>query len=124
MHDLSLYAFELPTVEEWLAGDDRVLAFQVTDDSETPVDISNASVSWGLWTRPYQDTDADAVLTDADSGVEVVTDNRVDTTNGEFQVRVDGEATDDEYGAYWQRPLVEQPDGTEASWRGKIILTA
>lgn len=124
MHDLTLTAFELPTVEEWLSGDDRVLAFQVTDDSETPVDISNASVSWGLWTRPYQDTDADAVLTDADSTVEVVTDNRVDTTVGEFEVRIDGEATDEEFGDYWQRPLVEQQDGTEASWRGKIILTA
>jgi len=124
MHDLSLFAFELPTVEEWLAGDDRVLAFQVTDDAENPVDISNATVSWGLWTRPYQDADPDAVLTDADSGVEVVTDTRVDTTNGEFEVRVDGEATDGEFGEYCQRPLVEQSDGTEASWRGKIILTA
>lgn len=124
MHDLSLYAFELPTIEEWLSGDDRTLAFQVTDDTETGVDISNATVEWGLWARPYQDADADAVLTGADSGVEIVTDNRVDTTVGEFEVRIDGDVTADEYGAYWHRPRVIQQDGTEASWRGKAVLTA
>lgn len=124
MHELSQFAFELPDIEEWLAGDDRTLAFQVVDDQGDPVDISGATVSWALFDRFYQDDPADAVLDDSDSGVELVTDNRVDTTAGEWQVRIDGEATDDIWGRKYHRPRVEQTDGTEASWVGTVILTA
>lgn len=124
MHDLDPYAFELPGIDEWLAGDDRVLAFRVTDDDGTGIDIDSADVSWALFERAYQSDPADAVLTDSDSGVEVVTDNRVDTTAGEWEVRLDGAATEELHGRYYQRPALEQSDGTEASWRGTIILTA
>jgi hypothetical protein len=124
MHELSQFAFELPDIEEWLVGDDRTLAFQVVDGQGDPVDISGATVSWGLYDRIYQDDPADAVLDDSDSGVELVTDTRVDTTAGEWEVRVDGEATDGIYGRKYHRPRVEQPDGSEASWVGTAILTA
>ena len=123
-HDLTQTAFELADIEEWLAGDDRVLAFQVVDASGAGVDISSATVMWSLFEREYQSDPADAVLSESDGGVEVVTDSRVDTSVGEFDVRIDGEATDDLYGEYYQRPNVEQTDGTEASWRGDVILTA
>lgn len=124
MHDLSIYDFELPDVSEWLAGDDRTLAFQVVDGDGSGVDISNATVTWSLFGREYQDDPADAILTESDSSVEVVTDNRVDTSVGEFEVRIDGEATEAEYGVYYQRPVVNQSDGTNASWRGEIVITA
>lgn len=124
MHELTQYAFELPDVDEWLAGDDRTLAFQVVDESGSGVDISGATVAWSLFDRDYETDSADAVLDDSDSGVELVTDNRVDTSIGEWEVRIDGEATDDLYGEYHQRPSVEQADGTEASWRGDVIVTA
>jgi hypothetical protein len=124
MHELDLYAFELPAIEEWISGDDRTLAFQVVDDTGAAVDISNATPDWRLYARPYHDDPADAVLTGDDSGVEIVTDSRVDTTNGEWEVWVDGDATGDRWGNYWHRPVVEQPDGTRASWKGKIVLTA
>jgi len=123
-HDISVYDFELPDVDDWLAGDDRVLAFTVTDDQGNGIDISNATVTWLLAEREYIDDDADAVLTQDDSGVEIVTDNRVDTSNGEFEVRIDGSATEDQYGEFYQRPQVEQTDGTVATWRGEVVLSA
>jgi hypothetical protein len=124
VHETSIYVADLPTVEDWISGDDRTLAFHVVDGTGSAVDISSATVTWSLYGRPYNDDPSNAELTEADSGVEVVTDNRVDTTNGEYEVRIDGEATDGLWGEYWQRPIVEQTDGTEATWIGRVIITA
>jgi hypothetical protein len=124
MHELTQYDFELPAVEEWLAGDSRELAFRVVDANGDPVDVSGATFAWALFNREYQDDPADAVLSDADSGVEIVTDNRVDTTAGEWEVRIDAAATEDTWGEYYHRPEVVQADGTTASWRGEVVLSA
>jgi nitrogen fixation protein FixH len=123
-HQLSQFDFELPAIEEWLSGDDRALAFQVVDADGDGVDISNATVEWRLFERPYHDEAADAVLTGSDSGVELVTDSRVDSTIGQWEVRVDADATEDLWGEYWHRPRVTQMDESTASWRGRIELTA
>jgi len=124
-HQVSIYDSELPDVEDYISGDDRTLAFRVVDADGNAVDISNATVSWSLHSRAYQDSSDSTVLDGSDSGVELVTDTRVDTTNGEWEVRIDGEATEDGiYGDYYQRPKVEQQDETVASWRGKIIVEA
>jgi hypothetical protein len=114
----------LPEVSEWLSGDDRTLVFQVVDGDGNPVDISTASVEWNLYERAYNDDPTNAVLSGTDSGVELVTDTRVDTTNGEWEVRIDGAATADLYGTYYHRPAVEQTDASSASWRGEITITA
>ena len=124
MHELSLYAFELPSIDEWFAGDDRTLAFTVTDADGNGIDISGATVEWALFDREYQDDPADAVISGADADVELVTDNRVDTSVGEFEVRVDGDATADLWGEYYHRPAVGQADDTRSEWRGDAILTA
>lgn len=123
-HQLSQYVSELPDVEDWISGDDRTLAFVVVDGDGDPIDISGATVSWFLTERPYQDDPSNAVLTGDDSGVEIVTDSRVDTAQGEFEVRVDADATDDLWGEFTHRPRVEQGDGTTASWRGSVEITA
>jgi len=123
-HDLSLYDFQLPAVEDWLAGDSRTLAFVVQDSDGNTVDISDATVTWMLADRPYQTDPADAVLSGGDTGVEVVTDSRVDSTAGEFEVRVAPDATVDLWGVFHQRPEVEQADGSVASWLGQIVLSA
>ena len=124
MHDLSQHVFILPTIDDWVAGDDRELVFRVVDAEGDPVDISQADVAWRLFERAYHDAESDAVLSGSDSGVELVTDSRVDTSAGQWAVRVDGAATNDEWGAFYHRPRVEQADGTVASWRGEIVLTA
>ncbi|MFW5964381.1 MAG: hypothetical protein ACOCQM_05900 [Natronomonas sp.] len=124
-HDLSTHVYELPPVEEWISGDNRVLQFTVVDGVGDPVDISDAEMSWALYERAYQDDPDDAVLSDSDSGVEVVTDSRVDTEEGEWEVRIDADATaDDIWGEYWHRPSVEQVDDSRASWRGRVVVTA
>jgi len=112
---------DLPTVE-MLAGDSRTLAFQVVDASGNGVDITDATVTWGLFAREYLDADADAELTGSDSAVEIVTDDRVDTTNGEFEVRLAPGATDGIWGVWYHRPEVEQAGGSVASWRGSLII--
>jgi len=124
VHQIEQFSFELPDIEEFLAGDDRTLAFQVVDADGNGVDISSATISWDVYEREYQTDAADAVISDGDSGVEIVTDNRVDSTDGEFEIRVDGAATSDMWGEFYHRPEVEQTDGTVASWRGEIVLTA
>ena len=123
-HNLDIYAFELPVVEDWLSGDNRTLAFVVVDGNGDPVDISGATVEWNIYERPYIDDPTEAVLSGDDADVELVTDSRVDTSAGQWEVRIDGEATDDHWGEFWQRPRVEQSDGTEASWRGRVVVTA
>lgn len=123
-HELTQYVAELPTVEDWISGDDRTLAFQVVDANGDAVDISNATVEWELYVRAYEDDPANAVVTGSDSGVELVTDNRVDTSNGEWEVRIDGSVTADEWGEYHQRALVTQSDGTTATWRGRVVIGA
>ena len=123
-HQLSQYVSELLTVEDWLSGDDRTLNFVVVDNDANPVNIDDATVEWNLYDRPYNDDPSNAVISGSDSDVELVTDSRVDTSAGEWEVRIDGSATSDLWGQYHQRPVVEQSDGTRASWLGPVILTA
>lgn len=124
VHELTQYDFMLPAVDDWIAGDDRTLAFTVVDSDGTGVDISGATVAWALYPRQYQTDSADAVASGADAAVELVTDTRVDSANGEWEVRVGGTATADLWGEYWHRPEVEQADGTVATWLGEVTLTA
>lgn len=112
--------FELPDITDWYAGDSRILAFTVERDG-TLIDLTNATITWGLWEKAYQEEEADAILTGDSAGVEIVTDSRVDAENGEFEVRLDPEATEDIYGEFWHRPQVTQ-GGTTASWRGRVLL--
>lgn len=123
-HQLTQFDYELPDITDFISGDTRRLTFTVVDESGNPVDISNATVGWELYNREYADDPADAVLTGADPAVELVTDNRVDTTQGAWEVRLDGAATADEWGSFTQRPFVEQPDGSTATWLGTIAVTA
>lgn len=121
VHQLSQYAFDLPAIEEWIGGDDRVLAFAVVDADGNTLDISSYTLRWRLFERAYQTDQADAVLDEGDSTVTVST---TDAANGKWEVEVDGDATDGEWGRYYHRPEIEQTNGDVASWRGTVILTS
>lgn len=123
-HTASPTDFTLATIDDFLAGDSREIAFQVVDANGNGVPISNATVEWRLFARDYQTGDSDATLTGDDSNVEIVTDNRADTSVGEFEVRLDPAATEDLYGKFYQRPKVIQSNGDEATWRGELIISA
>ena len=121
---ISPYDYDLPETRDINAGDSRTFAFTVVDADGNPVDISNATVTWALFNRPYQDDPADAVLSGDDADVEVVTDNRVDTTAGEFEIRLEPSATEELWGEFTQRPEVVQLGGSTASWRGTVVVSA
>ena len=123
-HSLDPSAFILDDVVDFLAGDSRVLSFTLTDGNGNPVDVSNATIEYRWFEREYQTGDSAAVLTGDDADVEIVTDNRVDTTAGEFEIRLDPSATVDLYGDYYQKARVVQEDESEASWVGRINITA
>ncbi len=123
MNDLDWSAFELETIEDFFAGDSRQLSFQVVDSAGNAVDITGATVEWALYEREYMDDPADAILTGDDASVELVTDNRVDSENGQWEVRLDPAATEDMWGEYYHRPVVTDQEGNRASWRGEIVLT-
>jgi hypothetical protein len=124
MHELNIYDFELPRIEDALAGDSRTLAFQVVDADGDGVPISAATISWALFEREYQSDPADAVLAESDADVTVITSGGVDPTIGEFEVQLSPAATESVWGEYYHRPEVDQDDGTSVSWRGPIVLTA
>lgn len=123
MHELTHSDFTLPEIDSVFAGDSRQLSFRVVDENGDGVDITGATVEWSLFNRSYQDDPADAVLTDGDASVELVTDNRVDSENGEWEVRLSPEATEGNWGSFYHRPVVTDADGNRASWRGEIVLT-
>jgi len=106
-------------IEDWVAGDSHRIAFTVTQDG-TPRDITDDEISWRLSRRPYQRTDT--VLDDSAAGIEVVTDTRVDTTNGEFEVRIDEGVTSDNWGEYWATVVVDPPGDSKQSWLGAVAI--
>jgi len=124
MHELTQYDFELPSVEDVFAGDSRTLAFRVVDADGDGVDLTGATIEWRLFEREYQDKPDDAILTGDDESVEIVTDERANLEHGEWEVRLDPDATADLWGKYYHRPIVTDALDERASWRGEIILTA
>lgn len=122
-HSLDPTRYYLNPVDDWLAGDSRRFEFTVTDSAGNTIDISNYSFEWYLLDNDY-DPDADAVYDDSNAGIEIVTDSRVDTTVGEFEVRIDEGVTSGEWGDYYQRVVVDPVDDTLQSWEGEVILAA
>jgi hypothetical protein len=76
------------TVRNYQAGDDVRLEVTVTDEDGSAVDLSGATVVWGLARRPT--ADAALVEKSTDTGGITITD----AASGEFAIEV--EATDTE----------------------------
>lgn len=122
MPDLAPDAATLPTIDGFPASDSRVLAFTVLLDDGTPRDISDDTVEWYVVEKPYTDIQT-AIVDDASAGVEVVTDSRVDTTAGEFEVRIDEGTLAGSWGSVYQRVRVDAPGETRQSWTGEVVLS-
>jgi hypothetical protein len=122
MPDLAPDAATLPTIDGFPASDSRVLAFTVLLADGTPRDISDDTVEWYLLDKPYTDIQS-PLVSDSDPGVEVVTDSRVDTTAGEFEVRIDEGTLAGEWGSVYQRVRVDAIGETRQSWTGEVVLT-
>jgi len=124
MPDLNPDEATLSTIDGFPASDSRTLAFTVVFADGSTRDISSDEIEWYLLDKPYE-SDSDAIVDNDSTGIEIVTDNRVDTANGEFEVRVSPDALADEWGSVHQRIRIATAGGeTDLSWRGEIILTA
>jgi hypothetical protein len=122
MPTLSADRYALDTLKGWPAGDSRELLFTVTTEDGDPKDISNDDLRWALVAEEYQSRSA-AVVTDADSGVEIRTDV-VDPTAGEFRVDVAEGTLAGEWGTYHQRVVVDPPGDSKQTWQGAVELAA
>lgn len=121
--DLSPDGFRLDPVEDWVTGDSHTFAFTVTLEDGSAKDISNDSLKWALLERAYDDR-SDAIVTESDSGVEIVTSGTVDPTAGEFEVRVDEDTVTDVWGRLSQRVAVDPIDDSQQTWIGEVLLTS
>jgi len=122
MTDLRADRATLATIEGFPNRDSRRLEFTVLLSDGTPKDISEDTPEWYLLGKPYHD-DSEAIIDDSDPGVEIVTDTRIDTAAGEFEVRIDPETLVGEWGPVTQRVRLSAGGGTTISWRGRIVLT-
>jgi len=125
MATLSTTDDEIPAIEDWLAGDARRLGFTVQTADGTPKDLSTDDLEWYLTRRDYQEASA-AVLDDSDSEVTIVTSGAVDPTQGEFRVDVAESALSalGAWGPHYQHVVVDPPDETRQSWRGRVVVIA
>lgn len=122
MPDLAPDEATLDPIDGFPAGDSRRLEFTVVFADGTPRDVSDDTIEWYLLDKPYDDI-ANAIVDGDDPGVEVVTDNRVKTDEGEFDVRIDEDTLTGEWGSLYQVVRVDAPGETRQSWTGEVILT-
>ena len=113
--------FELPPIEGWPAADSRELLFTVELADGTPKDLTNDSLEWALLAKRYHHR-SQAVVTEAESGVEIRTDV-VDPTAGEFRVDIAETTLEGEWGRYYQRVVVDPPDDSRQTWSGRVVLS-
>jgi len=125
MPTLSTTDADLPAIDDWVAGDSRRLQFTVETADGTPKDLSTDNLEWYLTRRPYQERSA-AVLDDTDPEVEIVTSGAVDPTQGEFRVDVSEAALSavGAWGEHYQHVVVDPPDESRQSWRGRVVVVA
>lgn len=110
--------YKIEKIDEWPSGDTRVFPFTVPnedDESSEFKDITNADITYKI-KDPLAET---VVLDDSNSDVNI---NIVDATNGELEVRVEKEATQDLDGKYREIIQITDALGNRASWTGKIHI--
>lgn len=114
---------ETAAIEHYLSDDSREIDYTVTEaDSDTTIDVSGADLSWYVVEREYE-AEADAVLSDGDSGVEIDT-STVDPTAGEVRIDVDKDATTDLWGRYTAKLVLEQGANDRTTWRSRLTIEA
>jgi hypothetical protein len=112
--------FRLDRIDEFYSGDETTLQYKVKDAGGADVDITNATETWRLVRRAYQDR-VDAELTDADTDVTLT---ETSPAAGEFEVTIGASATTDLWGSFTQVVQVEDSGGDTDIWAGEVILTA
>jgi hypothetical protein len=103
--------------DPYYAGDSLELTFDVDQPDGTAKDLTGATVSWAVASRPG-DTPA---LDDGDAGVTLTIS---DAANGEVTVTVDAGATSDLSGLYYHELEVEDASGAvDTVARGEFTVT-
>lgn len=109
--------YQIDSVDDWPSGDTRVFPFIVKDNdsSDEFFDITDADISWELADIVTSDT----VIDDSDSTVTIVVNN---ASEGNFEVRVDKDATDGLDGDYREIITIVDSRGDKTTWAGRIEI--
>lgn len=110
---------ELDPVEHWIAGDSKTFENTVEEDGSAR-DITGDTLEWYLFPMGASTTDtSNADFSHNDSGVTV---NRVDDSNGRFNVEVNEDVVTSG-GNYIQRVIVDPTSSTKQTWTGLVYIT-
>jgi hypothetical protein len=107
-------------VEGWRNTDSRTFQYSVTQDGE-PRDISEDTLSWALYLKPYSQPDVEPLIDETDPGVSI----GIAITTGqasEFEVEVAEGAVSDLWGSLYQHVVVDPPDSSRQSFVGEVWL--
>lgn len=109
----------IESVDHWPEGDTRIFPFAVTDEdtSNDRLDITGADIEWKL----RDASKSEDVLSLNDTGVSL---NITSATNGEFEVEVTKEATEDLEGDYREIIQITESSGERSSWTGRVKISA
>jgi len=101
---------------EMFSGDSKNLVVTVKDKSEAAVDLTGASISWGLARSEYASAD---ITKSIGSGVTLT-----NTLNGEFEITLDPTDTSGLVGSFYhEAQLIEASGDVSTVLSGKVIIT-
>lgn len=110
--------YQIEEIDDWPTGSTRILPFQVPNEDDANSDwkdITGADITWELKDR----LDDSVVLDGSDSNVSI---DITDGTNGEFEVVIEKEATDDIEGKYREVIIITDATGDREKWNGQVHI--
>lgn len=110
----------IESVDHWPEGDTRVFPFIVPDrdaDSEDArLNLSGADITWRLQNA----STGEDVLDLSSDGVVL---NIVSDINGEFEIRVEKEASEGIEGRFREIIRIVDDEGNRSTWKGRVNIS-
>lgn len=108
----------IENIRHWPEGDTRVFPFIVTDEDSggERLNLSGADITW----RVFDNISEENVLSLDDDGISI---ELIDESNGEFEIHVDKEATEDLVGEFREIIRITDAEGNRSTWKAKIRIS-
>lgn len=108
----------IENIRHWPEGDTRIFPFVVTDrDSDGErLNLSGSDISWRL----FNNVSNENVLSLDDAGVSI---EMTDEMNGEFEIHVDKEATEELSGDFREIIRITDAEGNRSTWKAKVRIS-